>query len=75
MLFSSHKLDAESVWDENLGGATDASVIEACEREDRVLVTQDLDFSDITILHSSRISGVVVLRLRSQSSEAVLSVS
>lgn len=72
--FRSHGLDAESVWGENLGGTTDASIIKACAREERVLVTQDLDFSDITLLYNSQVPGIIVLRLKDQSSRIVISV-
>lgn len=72
--FRSHGLDVETVWGENLGGTTDASIIKACASEERVLVTQDLDFSDITLLYNSQIPGIIVLRLKDQSSRIVISV-
>jgi predicted nuclease of predicted toxin-antitoxin system len=41
-------------------------VIDVCQREDRVLVTLDLDFSNILTYPPARFAGVVVLRLANQ---------
>ena len=39
--------DVDTVLDENLGGTVDSEVWTAAQREQRLLVTQDLDFSDV----------------------------
>ena len=44
--------DAETVLDEGMGGKTDADVLTVCLAENRVLMTQDLDFSDIRAFSS-----------------------
>jgi predicted nuclease of predicted toxin-antitoxin system len=59
--------DTETVLDERLGGQLDATVFEACQREGRVLVTLDLDFSDIRRYPPAAHSGVWVLRPATQS--------
>ena len=41
--------DVETVLDERLGGNPDAKVLDACQTENRVLITLDLDFSDIRL--------------------------
>lgn len=39
--------DAQTVHEERLVGHPDATIFDICLREDRVLITLDLDFSDI----------------------------
>jgi predicted nuclease of predicted toxin-antitoxin system len=39
-------VDTDTVLDESLGGHRDADVWSAARREERLFVTQDLDFSD-----------------------------
>ena len=46
-LFTESGHDAATVLDEGMGGATDAEVKRVCTDEERVLVTQDMDFADI----------------------------
>lgn len=52
---------------EQLAGASDDRLLEAVMAEARVLVTFDLDFSDIRRYDPSGTPGVIVLRLRNQS--------
>ncbi len=46
--------DAANVIEEQLAGATDECILTVCANENRVLVTQDLDFSDITLLSRTK---------------------
>jgi len=46
-LLRAHGFDAETVLQENLAGAEDGVIADAIQRESRVLITLDLDFSDI----------------------------
>ena len=46
-LFTESGHDVATVVDEGLGGASDVEVATVCVGEQRVLVMQDLDFSDI----------------------------
>jgi predicted nuclease of predicted toxin-antitoxin system len=67
---SSH--DIQTVHDEGLVGHTDADVWEAAQSERRILITQDLDFSDIRIFSPGLHHGIVVIRLRNPSRRALI---
>jgi predicted nuclease of predicted toxin-antitoxin system len=54
--------DAQTVYDECLVGHTDARILDVCLNEERVLITLDLDFSDIRQYPPSSHSGIWVLR-------------
>ena len=59
--------DVETVLDERLGGNPDAKVFATCQRENRVLITFDLDFSDIRLYPPSSHNGIWILRPHTQS--------
>ena len=65
-LFTESGHDAATVLDEGIGGATDVEIASACLAEDRVLLTQDLDFADIRAYPPSEYPGIVVFRLANQ---------
>ena len=73
-LFAEAGYDAATVLDEGLGGAPDADVASACLLEERVLVTQDVDFADIRMYPPGTYPGIVVLRLSGQARDAILEV-
>ena len=73
-LFTESGHDAATVLDEGMGGATDAEVTRVCTDEERVLVTQDMDFADIRAYPPGEYPGIVVFRLTSQSRDALLEV-
>lgn len=54
--------DTDTVLDENLGGKPDDEVIEAARKENRILVTLDLDFADVRGYPPSQHPGIWVLR-------------
>lgn len=58
--------DAVTVLEENMGGSPDADIIDACNAEKRVLMTLDMDFSDIRGYLSPESPGIVVLRVHPQ---------
>lgn len=58
--------DAHGVADEALGGADDHSVLQAAISEGRILMTFDLDFTDIRTYPPGRHEGIVVFRLHDQ---------
>lgn len=58
--------DVQTVLEERLGGNPDSEVLEACRNESRVLITFDLDFSDIRLYPPASHSGVWVLRPHTQ---------
>jgi predicted nuclease of predicted toxin-antitoxin system len=66
--------DVDTVLDERLGGHPDPDVFDACQAENRILVTYDLDFADIRQYPPSGHAGVWILRPSSQSIENALSL-
>jgi len=66
--------DAQTVHDERLVGNPDTTILQVCLDEDRVLITLDLDFSDIRQYPPSTHRGIWVLRPESQSIANTVSV-
>ena len=65
--------EADTVFDERLVGADDSVIAGRRPRaEDRVLVTLDLDFSNIRAYPPSRRAGIIVLRPKRQDKRMVL---
>ncbi len=54
---------ADTVPDEGLGGRPDPTIADICRKEDRAIITLDLDFSDIRAYPPAAYHGIVVLRL------------
>ena len=55
--------DAETVLQEELSGATDETLYQVCVREERCLLTLDIDFADVLRFPPHRTAGIAVLRL------------
>lgn len=53
---------ADTVVQERLQGANDSAVANICQKESRILLTLDLDFSDIRSYPPHAFPGIVVLR-------------
>jgi len=66
--------DAATVLEQHLGGSDDAQLAALCQLEGRILVTLDMDFSDIRNYPPAEYPGLVVLRLRQQDKPYVLDV-
>jgi len=66
--------DAETVHSEGLRGCDDAGLCQHCSRENRALVTLDLDFADMRAFPPSSAAGLIVLRVRDQSRQHVQKV-
>lgn len=64
--------DALTVLDQQMGGEPDEHVIQVCLREQRALITLDLDFADIKAYPPSNYYGIFVLRIKRQSRSKVL---
>jgi predicted nuclease of predicted toxin-antitoxin system len=64
--------DAVTVYQQSLGGAPDERIVEVCKEEDRILITADLDLSDIRRYPPSQTPGYILLRLPRQSKQALL---
>jgi len=55
--------DTLTVPEQQLGGRPDLDVADACRQEGRVIVTLDLDFSDIRAYPPADYAGIIVVRL------------
>jgi predicted nuclease of predicted toxin-antitoxin system len=73
-LLRQHGHDAVSVYAQNLRGHDDRDIAAVCRMEQRVLITQDLDFGNILAYPPENYAGIIVLRLRNQSRPVVLTV-
>lgn len=56
--------DTMTAEEEHLGGAPDNEIWAACQQEERFLITQDLDFSNINRFKPGTHPGILVLRLQ-----------
>ena len=63
--------DAKTAAQFGLGGAEDAEIAEKAIKEERILVTFDLDFGEIFYFSEENNFWVIVLRLRDQTVESV----
>ncbi len=63
--------DTESVVQENIQGCSDHYLIEVCKKENRILITLDLDFSNIRAYPPGDNPGIIILRLSEQSIDTV----
>jgi predicted nuclease of predicted toxin-antitoxin system len=66
--------DAVSVLAQGLAAAADSDIVEVCQREGRILMTADLDLSDIRQYPPAGSPGFIVLRLHRQSRPAQLAL-
>lgn len=62
-LFQEAGLDVETVYSEQMVGATDETLFGVCKSEGRCLITLDLDFADIIRYPPQDNPGVIVLRI------------
>jgi len=65
-IFREQGFEAETVGDESLSGADDAAIANRVRVEIRILVTLDLDFSNIRAYPPEEYAGIIVLRLKTQ---------
>ena len=73
-LLRSAQHDAVTVSDQGLGGEADGLIVEECQNEKRILVTLDMDFTDIRTYPPNRFYGFIVLRLQKQDKRHVINV-
>ena len=66
--------DAKTINEQRLQGVKDPVLIDACKSENRVLVTIDTDFSDIRTYPPHEFSGIIVLKVGSQSKQHIMNV-
>jgi predicted nuclease of predicted toxin-antitoxin system len=63
--------NVSTVDDEGLGGSPDPVIWQAAQREERFLITQDLDFSDLRAFAPGTRHGILLVRLHSPSRQAL----
>jgi len=66
-LLQSRGHDAKTVFDQKMQGSADEWIGEVCKRENRALVTLDLDFANVLDFPPGDYPGMIVLRLANQS--------
>ncbi|OHD56792.1 MAG: hypothetical protein A2Y33_12630 [Spirochaetes bacterium GWF1_51_8] len=71
-LFKVNGFDCESAFSENLKGESDTVILNHCKKENRILITLDMDFSDIRLYPPKDSPGCVILRLPDQSKQSIL---
>jgi predicted nuclease of predicted toxin-antitoxin system len=71
-LFDAAGHEADTVVQEGLSGAADGVIFETCVREERCLVSLDLDFADVLRFPSQKTQGIALLRPSRGNSKAVL---
>ncbi len=64
--------DVHTTRQEALSGHPDAEIWEAAQNESRFLITQDMDFSDVRKFAPGSHCGILLVRLRSPSREALI---
>ncbi|MBE0446739.1 MAG: DUF5615 family PIN-like protein [Actinobacteria bacterium] len=66
--------DAKTVNDQQLKGTKDAILIDMCSSEDRVLVTLDIDFSNIRAYPPEDFPGIIVVRANHQAKQHLIKI-
>ena len=67
--------DVQTAVSEGLAGAIDPAVLEAASAENRILVTLDLDFSDVRVYPPGSHKGIWVLRPATQAVAAIAALA
>ena len=75
LLFTEAGHDAVTVYDQRMNGAADPDLAAVCCNEDRILVTLDLDFTDIRAYPPEGYPGIVVIRPSRQSRDHLLDLA
>jgi len=70
--FELHGFDVATVYDENLQGCDDDEIMGRCKVEERILITLDLDFSNVLLYPPKESFGIIVLRPLSQSIDCII---
>lgn len=64
--------DVKDIKEEGLFGLSDAKVLELANKEDRIIITHDKDFSNLLNNPHQKYSGVILLQFSDQSPENVI---
>ena len=73
-LFAEAGHDAVTMLDQQMSGAEDADLAAICLSEGRILMTLDMDFTDIRAYPPGHYPGIVVFRLSRQSRNYLLEI-
>jgi predicted nuclease of predicted toxin-antitoxin system len=73
-IFRDNGFDVFNVREEGLTGCSDDHLISVCLKEKRVLVTLDLDFSDIRRYQPDGLNGIIVIRAYKQNNNYIISI-
>jgi predicted nuclease of predicted toxin-antitoxin system len=65
---------ADTVSDEGLSGSADPIVFATCQFEGRILITLDLDFSNLTVYPPSTHHGIIVIRSKAQDKPTLIAL-
>ncbi len=63
-LFHASGFEARTVVEQDLQGCPDQDLFAACAREQRCLVTLDLDFANVLRFPPDKVGGIVVMLLK-----------
>lgn len=63
--------DAVHLYEQGLGRLSDSRILQKARDEDRVLLTQDLDFGELMAASGANLPSVVVFRLRDMRPDGV----
>lgn len=66
--------DVETVNQEGLSGASDSDVWQAAQREERFLITTDLDFSDVRRFKPGTHHGILLMRVSKEGQTALSNI-
>lgn len=66
--------DSKTVIDQNLRGSDDQSLIKLCREENRILITLDIDFSNISYYPPEEFKGIIILKLSNQSKNHIIQI-
>lgn len=66
--------EADTVDDENLAGSEDLMLFQQCQKEERILITLDLDFSSVKLFPPATHHGIVIFRTKEQDKFSLLAL-
>lgn len=73
-IFQENGFDACSVRDQGLNGCTDDRLLTVCTDEERILITLDLDFSDIRKYQPVTLHGIIIIRPDKQDKNTIINI-
>lgn len=73
-IFQENGFDACSVRDQGLNGCTDDRLLAVCTAEERILITLDLDFSDIRKYQPDVLNGIIIIRPDKQDENSIINI-